>query len=567
MKTRFKDKRIIVSGENYEQVLFDIGTDKYCTQFDGRGGITYFHYVNNPRYNVKGHSYLNIYIDGEPLTIFGKKKVICCGRIQKIVYQLKDGSITLTQYGYESYVFNRISYRFKEEKEIVMAYDYCEFKDVPSLASTFPVDEVMDNYSYYITSKGKTARFDVCFSFTDDPKKMVKKSGRILKMLENEIESISLPESADTELKKAIYASSVFAALENYKSIPGFSGLTAGVNYLVPFRTYYRDSYWTVLALHKEHPEIIRNQVLTLAKGIGENGECPSAVKSDYSSFWGGHYDSPSFFVMETFDYVAHSGDKSLLKEVVNGKTVLELCEKVLENTASRTDETHLIYKKGPYNRLDWSDEVNRIGYVTFDECLYYRALSCMGSLIGGENKYKKEAEIVKKKINEILWNDELGYYYNYKDGDVYEDNLVVDTILAVLFDIVPEDKKDRFLDNFEKMLYSKNHEELKDYGVMSAYPVYKRYKGVVNKSTQSYRYHNGANWPYWSAIVAYAMSLNGREYEYALTSWFMYNIKRGNLTPIEYFSPYYQDGSNLQAWSATSAFCLDWLSKPFFVL
>ena len=38
--------------------------------------------------------------------------------------------------------------------------------------------------------------------------------------------------------------------------------------------------------------------------GINENGDCPSAVKSDYSEWWGNHYDSPSFLSMMLYDYV-----------------------------------------------------------------------------------------------------------------------------------------------------------------------------------------------------------------------------------------------------------------------
>lgn len=566
MKTKLKNKRIIVSAQGYEQVLFDIGTTKFFTQFDGRGGFKSFHYANNPRYNINAQSYLNIFIDGEPLSIFTKKKVINCGRIQKIIYELEDGKIVISQFGYESFILNRIKTTFKTKKEIVLVNDYTAFVDVPKLVSNYPYEYLAPNYSYVIKANGSKDDIKIAISFTDDPKKIVRRVNSIEKQLTNEIDDMVMPEIANTEERKALYCSSMFTALENYKEIPNFSALTAGVNYVSPFRTYYRDSYWTILCLHKEHKDIVKNQIITLAKGIKDDGECPSAVKADYTSFWGGHYDSPFFFVMEVFDYINHSGDNSILNEVINGKfTILELCQKVVNRMMTFADDTHLIYKRGPLNRLDWADAVNRDGYVTYDECLYCRALMCLGSILGGDNIYLKEAEVVKDAINNILWSEDLGYYVNYIDGDYTEANLSIDTILAVLFEIVPTDKKERFIDNLENKLYAKNHAELEDFGVLTVYPNYKRYTDILSKSSLPYWYHNGANWPYWTGMFAYMLMLNGRDYEYALSHTFNFAIKNHKLTPLEYISPYFGDGSNLQAWSATPAFAMQYSKDNFF--
>ena len=150
----------------------------------------------------------------------------------------------------------------------------------------------------------------------------------------------------------------------------------------------------------------VKRQVLTLARGIDKDGSCPSAVKQDFSAFWGGHYDSPSFFAMMVYDYVNHSGDKAFLQEEVNGKTILDLCCLVVSKQIERTDETGLLYKEGPYNKLDWADEVNRNGYVTYDEALFYRALSCVGKLCKACGKdgsfYEQTAEKVKAAIASI---------------------------------------------------------------------------------------------------------------------------------------------------------------------
>ena len=100
----------------------------------------------------------------------------------------------------------------------------------------------------------------------------------------------------------------------------------------------------------------------------------------------------------------------------------------------------------------------------------------------------------------------------------------------------------------------------------MSVYPFYSNVYSASNRSAQPFHYHNGGNWPYFSAIYAYAKRKFGMEYKNALQSWFLYNVKKCNYTPIEYFSPLYDQGSLLQAWSGVAAFVLDdELSKNFF--
>ncbi len=58
---------------------------------------------------------------------------------------------------------------------------------------------------------------------------------------------------------------------------------------------------------------------------------------------------------------------------------------------------------------------------------------------------------------------------------------------------------------------------------------------------------------------------MHGRDYTYALTSSFDWNIAKGNYTPIEYYSPIRPDGSLLQAWSSDAAWVCDWQDVDFF--
>jgi glycogen debranching enzyme len=394
------------------------------------------------------------------------------------------------------------------------------------------------------------------------------------------------------ELQKALYASCLNCAASNYKEKGRFKALLAGIVYQFPARTYFRDGYWTALPLVAAEPRIVRNQILTLARGIGKKGECPSAVKSTFKNYWGNHYDSPSFFVMLLHDYVANGGDPSILFEKIRGKSVLDRAEAVVRRLESETDETGLLVKSGKYNRRDWCDNVFRTGYATYDEALYARALYCMSDIFsalfnagkaeggGGDSvksseresykskreSYQNKYERVKKAINDILFDEEKGYFVNYKDGDFVEDNLSIDTVAIALFGLSTDERIVRMLKNMEKILESKNNagQALGDFGVLSVYPFYKT-EAVVQKSSLPYYYHNGGDWPYLSAAYAYAKLIFGMDYRYPLTRWFDYNAQRGNFTPVEFFSPAHSDGSLMQGWSAMGAFLFHHKDGRFF--
>ncbi|MCI9290853.1 MAG: hypothetical protein HFE32_03555, partial [Clostridia bacterium] len=169
--------------------------------------------------------------------------------------------------------------------------------------------------------------------------------------------------------------------------------------------------------------------------------------------------------------------------------------------------------------------------------------------------------------INDILWDEEKGWYVNYKSDKFTEDNLSIDTVVMVLFGLASEERADRMLKNMQDLLESKNNKEqgAGDFGTLSVYPFYKNTQDIVQKSSLPYYYHNGGDWPYLSCVYAYAKLMRGMDYMYPLTRWFEFNAEKGNYTPIEFFSPVHPDGSMLQAWSSSGAFVLSYPQGDFF--
>lgn len=577
MKISFSNGRIVTDGYLYEDIPYDVSANNLSICFDGKGGISKYLSVRSGK-EYSARSMISLYKDGERVGAYTAKRTKMAGRVQEITIFGDSYRVVMKQFitKDDDAVFVETSFFTEKEREFTLLYGTGDSWVIPTFACNVPNEFVEENMYFQIPLKvlGEKRIFFV-LSYEESQAYcdgLLSLFDEKLKEADAEVNDVAFPSSAQTEEEKALYLSTLFCSLENYKECGGLKGFVAGCNYLYPLRTYYRDSYWTILPMYAYDIALVKQQICTLARGIARDGSCPSAVKQDFSAFWGGHYDSPSFFVMMVYDYINHSGDKAFLQENLGGKSIFELCSLVINKQMERADETGLLYKKGPFNKLDWADEVNRNGYVTYDEALYFRALACMEKICEayGEDgsSYAQAAKKVKDAINSILWDDEKGYYVNYVDGEFVEDNLSVDTVLTYLFGIADERRANRMLDQMERILETKNNtlQQAGDYGVMCVYPFYKNIASAYFKSSQDYEYHNGANWPYWSAIYAYAKYLAGREYRYALESWFSYNLERGIFTPVEYFSPCRKSGSTLQAWSGVAAFVFDFIGKePFF--
>ena len=567
MKRIFRNGSIVVLGKYHEEVIYDVVSSDLQVTFDGKGGIA--ECTSNTQTGAHAlTSTASVYSGKKKIDAFCEKSVKMIGRTQTVVLKTGDVRITIYQFipAKERAIFCEISANKAGDYDFVLDLDHrrtTRFDFAANVESRF----VPESALLYVHTNKRARLVLSCGTDAAYCRRLLFRFAEFEKQVEDEIASVKVPATAKTEKDKAVYTSSYFCALENYMEIGDYKCFSESVD-----RTYFRDSYWTVLSMYKSRPDLVRNQILTLAHGIEENGDCPAAVTVEWNPFFRNQYDSPSFFVLMVYDYINHTGDFSILDETVSGKTVCDWCALVVDKLSGYEDETRLIVKEGSFNNRDWANEVNRTGYVTYVELLYARALECLSRIVGRKDrvragKYRNLSLKVKKAINTILWDDEKGYYVNYKDGDFVEDNLSVDTILAVLFDVADEEKTRRLLDSVEKNLETRNNKSQKagDFGVMCVYPFYRGPGRSFHRNLQDYRFHNGAAWPYWSALVAYAQMMNGRDYTYALTSSFDWNVKRGNYTPIEYYSPICPSGAPLQGAAADFAWFYDWRDGDFF--
>ena len=373
----------------------------------------------------------------------------------------------------------------------------------------------------------------------------------------------------------------VHAALSSIRQdeTGAFAGLAAGQAYSSPARTYYRDGYWTLQPLLTLAPEAVREQIRILAKGVQPDGEAPSGVilsgraqskawrafrehpdryKEHHlrpEDWWSDHFDSPLFFVLAVGDYVRATGDAA------EAERHWPVITAILERYFSLAGPHGLPLK--PRHDRDWADNVYREGLVSYNLGLWVGALDVVAKLGAKSDpalprRAKDAASQARQTIDRLLWSDARQGYADYATPDGFiEDHLVLDSLTLTRYDAVPEDKAVRLLRSMERHLESRHNAEQPygDWGVLCAYPPFKRVADIRAKTAFPFRYHNGSDWPYLDGLYAeerLRRGLGGARY--ALTRWWEYCLAQGWAGPVEYFAPPFGRGSLLQGWSAMPA-------------
>jgi len=358
-----------------------------------------------------------------------------------------------------------------------------------------------------------------------------------------------------------------------------FAGLAAGQAYSSPARTYFRDGYWTLQPLLRLAPDIVREEIRLLARGVQPDGEAPSGVilsgpaqSSAWRQFiqhpdrfkehhlrpedwWSDHFDSPLFFVLALGDYVRETGD--MAEAGRHWATVAA----IIDRYARLAGPDGLPLK--PRHDRDWADNVYREGLVSYDLGLWVGALDVVAELghrrdPGRADQARSAAAAARRNIDRLLWVDARQGYADYATPDGFvEDHLVIDSLTLSRYAAIPRDKAIQLLQTIERTLESRHNkgQPYGDWGVLCAFPPFKRARDIRAKTAFAFRYHNGSDWPYWDGVYAeerLRYGLGG--VRYALTRWWQYCLAQGWAGPVEYFSPPFGRGSLLQGWSAMPA-------------
>ena len=382
-------------------------------------------------------------------------------------------------------------------------------------------------------------------------------------------------------LTRSMGVSGLNAAVAMFKEFPGgFCGLVAGPEYAHPARLYFRDGYWTAQVLLRFCPELVKRHMLSLARGVHRDGACPSGVFSPHlfrglgvkhmpdMDWLPDHYDSPAFFILLLHDYLKATGDWKLLDESLETFSkrgyewkMWQAAQAAISHLiANDADGDGLIEK--PYQANDWADNVRRSTWVTYDQALYTAALNAMQEMAKRRREkdtarcYQELALQAQKALNDVLWDDKLGYFINYQRPGFTEKHFSLDTLLVLLFGLTDKKRAERVLTAAEMCQTRRNIKQpYGDWGIMCAFPNYSNPKDLFSITAQPYRYHNSADWPYLDGLYAKVLRKARKpDWRYVLVRWWKYGLEQGWLTPIEYFSPPYPMGGMLQGWSSYAA-------------
>ncbi len=392
-------------------------------------------------------------------------------------------------------------------------------------------------------------------------------------------------------LQKSLFVSGLNAALAMFKEFPeDFAGLVAGPDYAYPPRLYFRDGYWTAQILLRFRPDLVRLHLLSLTRGVHRDGHCPSGVfaphlfttlgmDSPIALDWlPDHIDAPAFFLLLLDEYLQATGDMTLLDENLpppldwkKGRPALEspwtiwraAQQAVNYLVSSDRDGDGLIEKS--YKPNDWADNVRRSIWVTYDQALYAAALQAAGRIAAlreedsNSTYYYGKSIQAQQALHNHLWDEGRGHYVNYCRPGLIESHFSIDTLLILRYKLAHEDRARRML-RAARCLQTRHNsiQPYGDWGVMSVFPPYGRQADLFSKSADPYRYHNGADWPYWDGVYAECLKAHGDpDWVYVLTRWWEYGLAQGWLTPVEYFSPPHPAGGMLQGWSSFPAVVL----------
>ncbi|ARO23492.1 glycogen debranching protein [Rhizobium sp. S9] len=391
-------------------------------------------------------------------------------------------------------------------------------------------------------------------------------------------------------LMRSMVSQGIHAALSSIRRDENgaFAGLAAGQAYSAPARTYYRDGYWTMQPLLTLAPEAVRDEIRLLAKGIQPDGEAPSGViltgpaQSDAwqrfvadskanpkthkravpeyhnrpQDWWSDHFDSPLFFILFLDDYFGVTKDAAEVQ--LHWPTVRAIMDRYVSLAGSDS-----VLPLKPRNDRDWADNVFRDGLVSYDLGLFVGALDAVARLGEGHDPTlaehaRKTAILARREIEARLFVPATGGYLDYgTPGTFVEDHLALDSLTLSRFSAISEERAVGLLRAFETRLETRNNQEQPygSWGVMCAYPPFKRQSDLRSKTAFPYRYHNGSDWPYWDGAYAEERLRHGlRGARYALTRWWETCLDNGWIGAVEYFSPPYGRGSLLQGWSAMPA-------------
>lgn len=308
-------------------------------------------------------------------------------------------------------------------------------------------------------------------------------------------------DSPDEELNKAFAWAKIATDMLYHEGKIG-SGYFAGLPEFPRF--FGRDTIWSILGINSFGCfENVRKSLEALGTvQSGEEGRCklPGEIPHEFTSDGEEvHYnssDASPLWVKGVHDYLMWSGDREFLennyekirKAIDWGFEKDENDDLLIENWMELFSESLLFLID-----TSWMDTKIRWKAAVDVQGIWLEALTCGKELAEKVNdnssagKYEKTAKKLRKKINEIYWNEDDEYFYDTKGLLRMGGSTTSNPIILALFDIAEEDKKDKIFEKIGSEAFTT------EWGVRS---VSKEDFFYIPGGLGILSYHNGKVWP-----------------------------------------------------------------------
>lgn len=234
-----------------------------------------------------------------------------------------------------------------------------------------------------------------------------------------------------------------------------------------------------------------KDELLTFA------GALPTTINSTHSEIYAGEpdIDSTALMVHATERVYQKTRDKDFLQKIMPS------IDSAMEYLESRDCDGDFLLEQGPNE--DWMDVICRSGKVAYSQATWIQALksySIMLASVGLESLAEdvaKKAAKVARRVNEIMWDEELGSFNDILTNCSTPKSLTQDICSLFTLENIDNAKKLRSLATIRSRLS-------RPFGRAVLDPVVNRREPI---RIEEYHYQNGGIWPWVTAMECIALS------------------------------------------------------------
>jgi predicted glycogen debranching enzyme len=313
---------------------------------------------------------------------------------------------------------------------------------------------------------------------------------------------------------------------------------------------------------YEDAREILRTFARYVSQGMLPNDFPDIEDEPEYNSV-----DTALWFFIAIYKYLHYTKDEIFIRTEMM-PVLDEIIGWHLKGTKFNinVDEDGLLYAGEP--GLTWMDAklgnkviTPRQGKAVEINALWYNALMIYAELLGKfetskrANKFERRAENVKRRFLDLFWNDELGYLFDFIDGEKKDSSLRPNQIFALSlpYPLLSGKRAKEIFKIIVEKLYT-------PFGLRTLSPDDPNYKGnyLGSQLQRANAYHQGTVWgwlmgPFITTMIRFYGEY-GRERAKKIINNFMQQVNEAGIGTIsEIFdgnTPYSPRGCIAQAWS-----------------